>query len=47
MDSGRFAGMLVVDDLVVSISNQLANLVKPITNEAMFPHREPPVPATR
>jgi len=43
---GRFAGMLVVDDLLVSVSSHLAELIKPITNEAMFPHRESPVPST-
>ena len=43
---GRFAGMLVVDDLLVSVSNHLADLVKPITSEAMFPHRESPVPSS-
>jgi CBS domain-containing protein len=46
MDEGRFAGMLVVDDLLVSLSQHLADLVRPITNEAMFPDRESPVPAT-
>ena len=40
LEDGRFVGMLVVDDLLVLVSSQLADLVKPITAEAMFPHRD-------
>lgn len=47
VQAGRFVGMLVLDDLLVSVSSQLADLVKPITAEAMFPHREAPVPTVR
>jgi CBS domain-containing protein len=43
---GRFAGMLSLDDLLVNLSYDLADLVRPITAEVIFGHRDSPVPAT-
>ena len=45
MRSGRFVGMLVLDDLLLVVSNHLDSLVKPIIAEAMFAHRDVSVPA--
>jgi CBS domain-containing protein len=43
---GRFVGMLSLDDLLVNLSYDLADLVRPITAEVIFGHRDSPVPAT-
>jgi CBS domain-containing protein len=42
----EFVGMITIDDLLVGLAGDLADLAKPITAEALFSHRESPVPAT-
>ena len=36
---GRVAGMLTVDDLLIDLVNDLADVVRPITGEVVFGHR--------
>lgn len=43
---GRFVGMLTVDDALVRLAADLDDLVRPITAELLFAHRDPAVPAT-
>jgi CBS domain-containing protein len=43
---GSFAGMITIDDLLVDIAADLADLARPVTAELLFPHRDPAVPAT-
>jgi CBS domain-containing protein len=40
----RFVGMLTIDDLLVSVVEQLGALARPITAEILFAHRDPKVP---
>ena len=44
---GRFLGTVTIDDLLVNLAADLADLVRPVTAEILFAHRDPPVPATR
>jgi len=46
MRGDRFVGMLTIDDLFVSVVEQLASLAKPITAEILFSHRDAAVPVT-
>lgn len=41
----RFVGTVTVDDLLVDLAADLADLARPVTAEIMFPHRDAPVPA--
>lgn len=41
----RFIGMISVDDLLVEISANLADLVRPVSSELLFPQRDSGVPA--
>jgi signal-transduction protein with cAMP-binding, CBS, and nucleotidyltransferase domain len=43
---GRFMGMLTIDDALVRLAADLDDLVRPITAELLFAHRDPSVPAT-
>lgn len=43
---GGFAGMITVDDLLVDVAADLADLARPVTAEVLFAHRDSPVPAT-
>jgi CBS domain-containing protein len=43
---GHFVGMLSIDDLLVYLAADLADLARPITAEILFAHRDSPVPAT-
>ena len=43
---GRFLGTVTVDDLLVYVSADLADLVRPVTAELLFAHRDSVVPAT-
>jgi CBS domain-containing protein len=43
----EFVGMITVDDLLISLAADLTDLAKPVAAEAVFAHRDPPVPATR
>ena len=42
----HFVGMLTIDDLLVFLSADLADLARPVTAEILFSHRDSPVPAT-
>ena len=42
----EFIGMITIDDLLIGLAADLADLANPITAEAVFSHRHPPVPAT-
>ena len=46
VDQGRFVGMLSVDDVLIDLSADLADVVRPITGETLFGHRDASVPAT-
>ena len=39
MKDGRVAGMLTVDDLLIDLVNDLADVVRPITGEVVFGNR--------
>ena len=43
---GAFVGMLTIDDLLVDLAGDLADLARPITAEILFAHRESSVPVT-
>lgn len=42
---GRFVGMISLDDLLVNLAADLSDLVRPVTAEVIFGHRDSPVPA--
>ena len=42
---GRFVGMITVDDLLVDVAADLADLARPVTGEIVFGHRDAPTPA--
>ena len=42
----EFIGMITIDDLLIGLAADLADLAKPITAETVFCHGDPPVPAT-
>ena len=42
----RFVGMVTIDDLLVDLAADLADLARPVTAEVLFGHHESPVPAT-
>lgn len=44
-DDGAVLGMLSVDDLVVDVAADLADLVRPVTGQVLFGHPEPALPA--
>lgn len=46
-ERGRFVGVLSIDDLLINLSADLADLVRPVTAETIYGHRDSPVPATR
>jgi len=39
--------MLSVDDLLIDLAGDLADLARPVTAEAIFGHHDSSVPATR
>jgi CBS domain-containing protein len=41
---GHFVGMFTVDDGLVAIAREVGDLVRPITAELLFAHRDPPPP---
>jgi CBS domain-containing protein len=45
-DGRGFVGVVTIDDLLVDLAADLADLVRPVTAELLFPHRDAPVPAT-
>jgi CBS domain-containing protein len=42
----QFVGMITVDDLLVDLAADLADLARPVTAEVLFAHRDSQVPAT-
>lgn len=40
-----FIGMVTIDDLLVDIAADLADLARPITAEVLFAHRDPALPS--
>lgn len=42
---GKLAGVVTVDDLLIDIAADLADLAKPVTAETLFAHHDSPVPA--
>ena len=42
----EFIGMITIDDLLIGLAADLADLAKPINAEALFSHHDSPVPAT-
>jgi CBS domain-containing protein len=45
--AGRFVGMLTIDDLLIDLAADLADLARPITAEVLFGQRDAAVPAAR
>jgi CBS domain-containing protein len=45
LDGGRMVGMITIDDLVVDVTSDLAELIRPLTGQLLFGHPEPAVPA--
>lgn len=45
-ERGRFVGMLSIDDMLINLSADLADLVRPVTAETIIGHRDSPLPAT-
>lgn len=43
---GSFVGMVSVDDLLIDVAADLADLARPVTAEVLFTHRDSAVPAT-
>ena len=46
VEGERFVGMISIDDLLVDLANDLSALVRPVTAEVFFAHRDSPVPIT-
>jgi len=42
----RFVGMISIDDLLLRLAGQLADLSRPVAAELLFAHRDSPVPMT-
>jgi len=42
---GRFIGMITVDDLLMDLAGDLADLARPVTAEVLFSHHDSPLPA--
>ncbi len=42
--NGHFVGMIAVDDLLIDLAGDLADLSRPVTAEAVFGHHDSPVP---
>jgi CBS domain-containing protein len=45
MRDGKFVGMITIDDLIMDVSADLADLARPISGEVLFAHHDSPVPA--
>lgn len=43
---GTFVGMITIDDLLIDLAGDLADLARPVTAEVLFAHRDSAVPAT-
>ena len=44
-ESGRFVGVLAIDDLLINLVGDLENLMRPLTAEVLFSHHDAPPPA--
>lgn len=44
---GSFVGMITIDDMLVQLASDLADLSRPVTAEILFGHHDSAVPATR
>lgn len=44
MRGAEFVGMITVDDLLVVLSRELADIVRPVTAEVLFAHHDSQVP---
>lgn len=42
---GKLAGVVTVDDLLIDVAADLADLARPVTAETLFAHHDSPVPA--
>ena len=42
----KFVGMITIDDLVIDLAADLADLARPITGEVLFAHRDIAAPVT-
>ncbi|MBV8304444.1 MAG: hypothetical protein JOZ04_09565 [Acidimicrobiia bacterium] len=47
IEDGRVVGMLSVDDLVIDLTQDLADIVRPVTGEVIFGHQERPAELAR
>lgn len=45
VDGERFVGMLAIDDLLMDLSAELADLIRPVTAETIFAQHDSSVPA--
>jgi CBS domain-containing protein len=45
VDGERFVGMVTVDDLLIDLASDLAQLARPVTAEVIFGHHDASVPA--
>jgi signal-transduction protein with cAMP-binding, CBS, and nucleotidyltransferase domain len=43
--AGSFVGVLALDDLLVHLAGDLADLARPVAAELLAPHRDAPLPA--
>ncbi|MGK2947757.1 MAG: CBS domain-containing protein [Acidimicrobiales bacterium] len=43
---GQFVGMITIDDLLVDLAADLADLARPVTAEVLFAHRDSLMPTT-
>jgi CBS domain-containing protein len=46
VQEGRFVGMITVDDLLINLAADLADLSRTVTAEVIFGHHDSPLPAT-
>jgi CBS domain-containing protein len=46
-DANRFVGMISVDDLLMNLAGDLADLARPVSAEVLFGQHDSPLPATR
>ena len=44
ISAGRFVGMFTIDDALVAVARDLGDLVRPVTAELLFVHRDPVAP---
>jgi CBS domain-containing protein len=44
MRNGNFVGMITIDDLLIDVAGDLADLARPVTGEVLFPHADAKAP---